>query len=338
MVSFMSVCLSETGEMELMAFYRFRMKNGAEDLAGPVWKTGHVGIWFGAWKPEEYEKLRKCPRDEQLRQLDRINQAGGVEWRDQQGKAGFTTRRLDTIERFYNLKSEDWVCACFEGRIHMGHVVCHAVERGDQFDRSNELFKWRQISGIKSFELLKLPDPYKLVPSGGLGTLFQMRSYESMMQILAESKSEQDVVNYVDQLKWSEWLKFLGPRGWESLCLGFLVLEHHFVPTGLLTGSTLKDVDIVGADFATGQKIYAQCKNDRDRWNEPPAEFLRAVEPSLLEGHDGVFLFAYGGCKDCPTGMTLITGEDIQKWFEESPAGIRYRRLIDGKPPSGNLY
>jgi hypothetical protein len=51
-----------------------------------------------------------------------------------------------------------------------------------------------------------------------------------------------------------------------------------------------------------------------------------------------VFLFAYGGCKDCPTGMTLITGEDIQKWFEESPAGIRYRRLIDGKPPSGNLY
>lgn len=59
------------------------------------------------------------------------------------------------------------------------------------------------------------------------------------MRLLEAAGNEGCVSNRVNDLGWNEWLGFLGPQGWESLCLGYLIFEHEFVPTGLVTGGTL---------------------------------------------------------------------------------------------------
>jgi hypothetical protein len=94
-----------------------------------------------------------------------------------------------------------------------------------------------------------------------------------MMCVLEKSINEGDIWQNVDNMEWDDWLDFLGPDGWESLCLGYLICQHHFVPTGLDIGRTLKDFDVLGANLDTGKKIFAQCKKDRTELPRPPAGF-----------------------------------------------------------------
>jgi hypothetical protein len=147
------------------------------------------------------------------------------------------------------------------------------------------------------------------------------------MRILAASANEQEAFQHVAKLSWNDWIDFLGPKGWESLCMGYLILQHDFVPTGLITGGTLKDFDMIGANFKTGERIFAQCKKDKNLLGNVPEGFPEATEGLL--GRDKVFLFAYGGCQNYPSGVTVITGEDIRKWFDQDSTGKRYCSLIN---------
>ena len=66
------------------------------------------------------------------------------------------------------------------------------------------------------------------------------------LNLLVGEESEEEVTSAFDSLRWEEWITALGPKGWETLCLGYLILEHGFLPTGMSVGGTLADVDIVG--------------------------------------------------------------------------------------------
>src|SRR5947209_1492850 len=136
-------------------FYQIRMRFGVggEDLAGSVWDTDHIGIWFGSWLPEEFEKTLGLQAEERLRVLNRINDQRGVGWHFQ--KDG----ELAVVRRFYDITAEDWICTCFGGRVHIGHVS-GPVERGEErFDRKRlqdtgfEMFKWRSVKKVNSFLL-----------------------------------------------------------------------------------------------------------------------------------------------------------------------------------------
>jgi len=268
--------LKTSGEEELTSFHQIRMRfgSGGEDLASPIWKTGHIGIWFGGWIPDEFALSHTLLPTERLKYFDGINDEKGVKWH-------FKSGDLWPVQRFFDLTPGNWVYTCFEDRIHLGHVS-GPVERGDElFDRDGETFKSRTISGVKDFLLSELPDPYRLVPAGARGTLFQIHAYDPMMRILGASASELEVSDRAAALEWDQWLDFLGPQGWESLCLGFLIFEHDFVPTGLVIGGTLKDFDIIGANRTSAERIYGQCKKDRYPRLEPPSEFLAAAKDLL---------------------------------------------------------
>lgn len=187
-------------------FYQIRMRAGGRDLARDIWESGHIGIWFGGWLPNEYELFRDLSAREQLQVLSRINNERGLNW-------PITPSNLGVIRRFYSLGDKDWICTCFGGHIHLGRVT-GPVERGNQgFDRGGEIFKWRAIQNAKSFRLSDLPAPYRLVPAGALGTLFRLHAYKPMMQVLEESNNEKDVYARVEQLGWDKWLDFLGTKG-----------------------------------------------------------------------------------------------------------------------------
>jgi hypothetical protein len=70
------------GDEELTTFHQIRMRFGAggEDLAGPIWKAGHIGIWFGGWIPDEYAHSLTVLPPERLKYRDGIIDQKGVEW------------------------------------------------------------------------------------------------------------------------------------------------------------------------------------------------------------------------------------------------------------------
>jgi hypothetical protein len=234
---------------------------------------------------------------------------------------------LGVIDRFYQIKPDDWVCTSFAGCLHIAHVNVPVELADAKYTRDCEPLKWREIIAKRKFRLSELPDSYRLI-TAAQGALYQIRSYDIAMRILAVSANEREAFQHVAQLSWNEWIDFLGPKGWESLCTGYLILQHDFLPTGLITGGTLKDFDMIGANFKTGERIFAQCKKDKNPLGKVPKEFLQAAEDLL--GRDKVFLFAYGGCHNYP-GVTVVTGEDIRKWFDQDSTGKRYWNIINGR-------
>lgn len=63
-------------------FYQIRMRfgPGGDDLARQVWETGHVGMWFGGWVPDEYARSPGLSVPERLHFLNDINRREGVNW------------------------------------------------------------------------------------------------------------------------------------------------------------------------------------------------------------------------------------------------------------------
>ena len=124
-----------------------------------------------------------------------------------------------------------------------------------------------------------------------------------------------------------EALELLGPESWESVCQAYLIIEHHFVPTGLATGRTLPGVDIVGRRSTDGVRILAQCKKDpnpdciSDKFQEVIAD---------LTGSDLAFYFAFGGCTDeVPANVRVIDRDAIRNW-SKSKNGDRYFEWLFG--------
>jgi hypothetical protein len=150
---------------------------------------------------------------------------------------------------------------------------------------------------------------------------------------LAESKSEQEVWERFQNLDFDDLLDAMGPSGWESLSEAYLILTQTFVPTGLLVGKTLADLDIVGRRFGTGAKIVAQCKKDPGRVHVAQG-FVDYVSQARQAGDNTLeaYYFAYGGCELLPEelklGITVHDRDSIMRWLRDDHVGAKYWKMV----------
>ena len=269
-------------------FWRIRIKYPNEDLTKIAWKKGVVGIWYGAWTASDFEKLLNLARGEVADALTECNKRAGLAWK-------ITPAFIDTAKRFWTISEHDWVFSCFDDSVHIAKVEGVEIRPHKEFARGGEQFKFRKLKLAKSFVLNELPDCFRLLASAGRGNVHQVGATRALVRLLADNNSEADVCAHFRQLSWEEWLNALGPHGWESLCLGYLVMEHDFVPTSLDVGRTLPFFDLIGRT-RSGQRIYAQCKK-----NPFPVtvgdDFTATLKP--LVNTSLTFVFAYGGCMNC---------------------------------------
>jgi hypothetical protein len=303
--------------MSELSYWRIRMKDDAQaDRSEEGWKRNEVGIWYGAWTADD---LAKAGMDNPLDYLAHVPAQESLPWR-------LSNNSLNTARRFADIPDGHWVILYFGSKLRVAKI------RGQLRSEPNhplnlssgEVFKFRHIEAKKEFDLEKLPDVYRLIPSAGRGNVHQFNgNYRELVRLLAESPDEQAVQESIRSRPLEEALDLLGDSGWESLCLGYLILEENFVPTGLLLGRTLKDYDIVGRSFESGQRILAQCKK---------TPYKVEIEPGFNEASQSLgtvgraFYFAYEGCTGAvPPTINVITRKEIVDW-----AGTeRGKRYVD---------
>ncbi|HWU40176.1 MAG TPA: hypothetical protein VN203_21200 [Candidatus Acidoferrum sp.] len=130
----------------------------------------------------------------------------------------------------------------------------------------------------------------------------------------------------VAEMPFEQRLDILGPTGWESLSLGYLILREGFAPTGLLPGRTLATFDIIGRG-RDGEKILAQCKKT------PYATFVEtsfAEACSKWRNEARIYYFAYAGCIESPKWLRVVTKNEILAWGSEAAEGRRYLNMFKG--------
>jgi hypothetical protein len=296
--------------------WRIRCRNASGvDQTKAAWSRGEIGLWYGAWSAGDWNAALSAYPTNPKQYLDQLEVQRRL-W-------PVSKQWVDTTRRFCGITDTDYVVVFFDGALHFGRVTSEL--RSDNEHPLNcgaELFKFRTVSiRGEPFALDQLPDAFRLLPSAGRGNVFQYQdANQQLVELLRKSASNEEVWHALNALPTKEWLDRLGPAEWESLCLGYLILERGFVPTGLSVGRTLADVDIVGVEMATGKRILAQCKKS------PYAVSARDSFGSAFEHlHTAqAYLFAFRGCGDCPPDIRLVTGDDILMWFENDANGREY--------------
>jgi hypothetical protein len=144
-----------------------------------------------------------------------------------------------TIKTFDELPENTWIFTYFDGTLHFGQIADVNPRNEPRFDWQQEHFKAKGIKNRKSFVVSKLPDAFRLIPSAGQQTLHTLRSHQTLLSILISADNEDDVLKKISELSLPDWIDALGSTGWESICTAYLILEHGFLPTGLLIGGTL---------------------------------------------------------------------------------------------------
>lgn len=304
-----------------VSYWRIRMTYSptGEDVSKAAWELGLVGIWYGAWNASDLDAVASLSAKDAAEQLSQLPSQKKLGWRL---NAGF----VQTARRFASITRDDWVFTYFDQAVHLGRLVSGILAKADkQFARQGELFKVRKVSHQKSFKLGELPESFRLLACSGRSNIHQVPSTELFVSILAASNTAQEVSMRFGRLDWKQWLDALGPKGWETLCLAYLILEVGYIPTGLGVGSTLPDFDIVGRD-QHGKVILAQCKKSPNRYHLNERERTAYIKsPNTV-----MFLFAYGGADAVPTWVKILSANDVAAWFAESPNGKLYRRLLAG--------
>jgi hypothetical protein len=199
--------------------------------------------------------------------------------------------------------------------------VCSEVRSAADhpFNEKNngEIFKYRKIADKKTFQILRLPDTYQLLPSQGRSNVHKFTTLLKQVKLLADSRNEKEVCIAIRQKSDEELLGFLGSSAWESICTAYLILEEGFIPTGLLTGRTLRTLDIVGCRKSDFIHVYAQCK--KTEWPTP-------IEPefvNLCAGMDEkhiAYYFAYG-----PLQKRACTPHRCAPFFGEKSMKLRLK-------------
>lgn len=231
---------------------------------------------------------------------------------------------VDTARRFTKIGGNDWVVVFFEDALHLARVTSDILSSENHpLNGDGEIFKYRRISAKKTFLLSHLPDSYRLIPSAGRGNVHQFSGTNwELVRILAASRDEGEAMLAMRAMAPMEWLDLLGPAGWESFCVGYLIICERFVPTGLLTGRTLRALDIVGRN-ADGRRILAQCKKSSGPM-VVDSDFLEAC--SDLTEQALIYFFSYGGCRERPQWLKVVDREAMQRWTETED-GRRYLGL-----------
>jgi hypothetical protein len=312
-----------------MACYRIRMKFGTDgqDFAKSVWEAGLIGIWFGSWdiydlyaayagyRPKKNHEVTNAEIETYINAL----------LRDRGLPQNMVAASVPTIKTFDELEENTWVFTYFDGRLHFGQIADVSPENEPRFDWRQEHFKAKPIKNCKSFLVSKLPDAFRLIASAGQQTLHKLKSHKKLVSILISARNEDDVLAQIRDLTLPEWIDALGDKGWESVCTAYLILEHGFLPTGLLIGGTLADFDIVGHDLH-GTPLYAQCKKCPHRYIFSPEE--KAVF-NRLPATAKKFFFPYAGPEEWPTmDVSVISYKQMGDWFESTENGRRYRDIV----------
>ena len=287
-----------------------------ENLTADAWQKGVIGIWYGAWTPADLAATTHRSPTDAAKSLSRLPNQKKLDW-------GLSSKHVDVIRRFSEIKANDWVFTYFDQSLHLGQVVSKAISEVTSLWRAGEPFKARKIKNCKSFSLDSLPESFRLLSSAGRGTLHQVGATRVLVEMLAKAKSSAEVTLAYRQLDWREWLEALGPKGWETLCLGYLIEQEDFLPTGVGIGGTLADFDIVGR-ARSGTRILAQCKKSPTTHLVSPEE----RETYIQTKHSKVYLFAYNGASGSPDHVSVVTGDDIQRWFKKESVGRRYLKLL----------
>lgn len=308
-----------------MSCYRIRMKYGADgkDFSKRVWNESLVGIWFGSWDVADLYAAYEAYRPKQNHEVtnQEIEKYVNTVLRERELPENMQSSFVPTIKAFDELPASTWVFTYFDGHLHFGQIADVNPYDEPRFDWNEEHFKAKWVENRKSFEVAKLPDAFRLLASAGQQTLHQVRSYEKLVSILIEAEDVDDALLAIRRLSLPEWIDALGSKGWESICTAYLILEHGFLPTGLLTGGTLADFDIVGHDL-DGTAIYGQCKK-----SPTPYRFSAKDEEAFMSLPHGAkkFFFPYAGPEESPLiGVSVIPYRIIRKWFETTETGRKY--------------
>jgi hypothetical protein len=306
--------------------FRFRMNYGpgGEDYASDVWNEGFVGIWQGQWAPEDlYMASDSCRRTkgyvtpkDLARALNELISSRG-------GPSDISAEGARAALRFDEMEAGSRVFTFFDRTIHMAQIAGAELRVLPQFNHNGEIFKAKPIITKKTFRLAELPPSFLLLPAAGIGSVHEVPSCTVLLKLLIDHESASEVTAAFDSLPWDIWITALGPKGWESLCLGYLIQEYDFLPTGLSVGGTLADFDIVGR-LRSGEQVYAQCKGD------PRLHYITPDEgeafASLPDGKK--FFFARSGVNRELPGVTHLDEPRIVEWLTHSEAGLEYFRLL----------
>ncbi|WP_424946355.1 hypothetical protein [Candidatus Spongiihabitans sp.] len=311
---------------------RIRGKDASNcDHAKRAWEMGQVGVWYGAWSPEELDNAIEKRSEEgkvtALEYLANTKRQKKLDWGE-----SYPEKMFDTCWRFQDItENRDWVVVYFDDALHLGQLQ-GGIETNEDHDLNNdngELFHFRRLINKKCFPFTDLPDSFRLLTSAGRGNVHQHNDiYTRLLKLLAKNPNSEAVKDYFATLKTAEWLEFLGPTDWESLCLGYLIIEYDYVPTGLLAGRTLSVYDLVGKTLG-GKRILGQCKKTPDPY-DVEEDFLSTRENYRDRDEILWFWFSYGGwTKDPGFDIQLVDKKCIKKWLE-GKRGKEYLKVFKG--------
>ncbi len=315
------------------SIFRIRGKDADRtDHSKRVWEKHQVGVWYGAWSPEELDEAIKrchCHKRGKGAALEYMNNTPG------QQKLGwkYTPQYFDTCRRFKDItEKKDWVWVYFEDTLCLGQLSGGIQIQKDHElnNRNGELFHFRHVINQKRFPLAELPDSYRLLAPAGRGNVHQQKNsvYTRLLKILARCPNPQEVREFYASMPADEWLDFLSPTEWESLCLGYLIIEYDYVPTGLLPGRTLSVYDLVGKT-RDGCRILGQCKKSLDPYGVTE-DFLIPCENEKSSKQILRFWFSYGGWSEDPGyGIKLVDKTCIKKWLD-TEKGKQYLAVFRG--------
>ncbi|HZL25914.1 MAG TPA: hypothetical protein VFC39_05235 [Acidobacteriaceae bacterium] len=316
--------------MNEMTCYRIRMKFGKDgpDISKEAWEAGLVGIWFGSWGIQDlYHSYAAYPSKQPGEVTNgEIESYINAQLRLRHLPLNMKADFVPAIKTFDETLSENsWICTYFDGKLHLGQIADKEPRDEARFDLNKERFKARTIKNCKSFEVATLPDAFRLIASAGRQTIHKLDSHRKLVSILINAKNVDAVISKIRTLPFDEWMDILGDKGWESVCTAYLIMEHGFLPTGLLVGRTLPDFDIVGHDLS-GIPIYGQCKknpglysfNERDRQN-----FAHLPKKAKK------FFFPFaGGDESAIPGVSVISYPTLRGWLDTTTKGKKYKEIL----------
>jgi hypothetical protein len=297
-------------------YWRIRVKDySSEDRFPQGWARGEVGLWYGAWSANDFVAALKTV--DPAKYLSAVPAQQELKW-------SISKEWVDTVKRFYNIKGEDWLFAYYDEHLWLARATGAMESKSDHpFNVNRELFKLRMVGDKKQFHLRRLPDSFRLLASAGRGNVHEVHGTRPLIELLANSKNEDEVNNKIDAMPFQKWMDILGPNSWESMCMGYLIRVFGFAPTGLSLGKTLPVFDIVGVD-ANNCRIFGQCKKNVNK-EKMDSEFLAAARQSVAG--ERLFYFAYGGITGpVPPNVEAMTGEKLIEWFEGDSDGQQYMR------------
>ncbi len=309
-------------------YWRIRMKvQGWLDRSEAAWERGEVGLWYGAWSATDWQSATKASPTDPWASLRNLPHQRALGWG--------APPDIAAVQRFQRIAPDDWVVVYLRSRAEIGLA---RLEEGIQSDEHHplnervgdgtgtELFKYRRIAKQKTFKIAELPDAYLLLAAQGRGNVHEFHGMRGHVELLAESNDIRALRAFLKEIPFEQLIDVMGASAWESISTAYLTLEHQFVPTGLSTGGTLADFDIVGRRVPDGTRIFAQCKKNPGPVVIDP-EFANAIREHA--GNSLVFYFSYGGCRGGPPpGVQVIGRKEILDWIQ-TERGAMYRKFLD---------